>query len=135
MAVESSAESSRLIYRALGVTQRLVKKVANGVVLKREELRAGDLATQALRACIADPGNAHRQALLIHEAERLAPKPQQGARPERKTGRNLKSRQAKGATKPRQRNRAPSETAKKTSAPITIKKKPRRSLSKSGFRP
>ena len=120
-----------MIYRALGVTQRLVKKVANGVTLKRDELRAGDLATQALRACIADPGNAHRQALLIQEAERLSPKPAE-TRPERRPpNKKTKPKHGKTGAKPRSRSRAPSEAAKKTSAPITIKKKSRRSFSPS----
>ena len=128
MAIEPGSTNARLMFRALGVTQRLVKKIGNGGTLQRDELRAGELATQALRACIADPSIAHRQELLIVEAERLSPRPPDPPRePQRNPRQNPRERSpprsgSGGRNKPR-RN-AKTKASKKT-ANVTFKKKPK----------
>ena len=127
MALEPGSTNARLMFRALGVTQRLVKKIGNGGTLQRDELRAGELATQALRACIADPSIAHRQELLIVEAERLAPRPPDPPRePRREPRRDPRDRRPPrgGPGKPKARRKPPS-AEKKNPAVVTIKKKPK----------
>ena len=127
MALDADSPSVRLINRALRVVQRLVKRISNGGTLTRDELRAGELATQALRSCIADPANAHRSELLIQEADRLAPntfEPRREQRPERRAQehrgggpRNQRPTSAKPPMKPR--------AAKPSTAKVTVKKKPK----------
>ena len=111
--------------RALKVVQKLVRKISNGGTLKRDELRAGDLATQALRSCIADPSNAHRVELLIQEAERLAPdtmEPRRDSRPAAPSARHRSGRP--GARKQTGHRPKSRPAAKKKTAKVTIKKKP-----------
>ena len=127
MALESDSPSIRLINRALRVVQRLVKKISNGGNLTRDELRAGELATQALRSCIADPSIAQRSELLIQEADRLAPntfEPRRDTRPERRPHdnrpggpRNQRPSRGKPPAKPR--------TPKPSTAKVVVKKKPK----------
>ena len=73
VAIEVAAAAGRLIARALAVVEWVAKKVARGVDLKGEERRAGELAAQAIQACIADPSNTRHAELLIEEAERVSP--------------------------------------------------------------
>ena len=129
MALEPGSTNARLMFRALGVTQRLVKKIGNGGTLQRDELRAGELATQALRACIADPGIAHRQELLIVEAERLAPRPPDTPREPRRDSRHdhRDRRPARGGHGNQNKPRRKPQTAEgKKPTNVTIKKKPRK---------
>ena len=128
MALEPGSPNARLMFRALGVTQRLVKKIGNGGTLQRDELRAGELATQALRTCIADPSIAHRQELLIVEAERLAPRPTDTPRERRhEPSRDHHDRQpGRGSQGQKSKPRRKPQTAQgKKPATVTIKKKPK----------
>ena len=127
MALEPGSPNARLMFRALGVTQRLVKKIGNGGTLQRDELRAGELATQALRVCIADPSIAHRQELLIVEAERLAPRPPDPPREARRDPRrdNRERRPPRGGPAKSKPRRKPSSDEKKNPAVVIIKKKPK----------
>ena len=133
MALEPGSPNARLMFRALGVTQRLVKKLGNGGTLQRDELRAGELATQALRICIADPSIAHRQELLIVEAERLAPRPPDAPREPRRDPRrdnhdSRDSRSNRGPSRGASGNQykpQPKPTSNKNPATVTVKKKPK----------
>ena len=122
MEIEAGSQSIGLIYRALGVVQRLVKKIGKGATLKRDELRAGELATQALRASIADPAHAHRQELLVQEAERLAPKELE---PRREPRDHAHRPHPKGPRKRTHQRHKPGAAGKRKPATVTVKKKPK----------
>jgi hypothetical protein len=127
MALDADSPSIRLINRALRVTQRLVKRISNGGTLNRDELRAGELATQALRSCIADPGNAHRSELLIQEADRLAPntfEPRREQRPERRPP-DPRRGNPRNQGAPTGRPPAKPRTPKPSTAKVIVKKKPK----------
>lgn len=128
MALDPRSEQVRLINRALRVTQKLVKKLSHGGTLSRDELRAGELSTQALRSCIADPANAHRVELLIQESERLTPgafeppprEPRLANRPHGPRRHSPKGQSPRGQKGPRKPPPVKPKTAK-----VTVKKKPK----------
>ena len=123
LALEKHSTEARVINRAFRVTQRLVRKITNGGTLSRDELRAGELSTQALRSAIADPANAHRVELLVQEAERLSPADFEPRRESRPPARQQQQHRHQGSRPHKAGRKQPA--AKPSAAKVVIKKKPK----------